>query len=65
MRIYTLLSLLPFVCVSVACAARTPDRASDLLRAQLDDDWKYWMGQPEREVGRGLRADTRSAWSSL
>ncbi|MDO8795661.1 MAG: DUF885 domain-containing protein [Vicinamibacterales bacterium] len=43
MRIYTLLSALPFVCVSVACAVRAPERRTDLLRTQLDDDWKYWM----------------------
>lgn len=43
MRFYTLLSVLPFVCVSVACAVRAPERRADLLRTQLDDDWKYWM----------------------
>lgn len=43
MRFYTLLSALPFVCVSVACAVRAPERRLDLLRTQLDDDWKYWM----------------------
>lgn len=43
MRFYTLLSVLPFVWVSVACAVRAPERRADLLRTQLDDDWKYWM----------------------
>lgn len=43
MRFYTLLSVLPFVCVSIACAVRAPERRADLLRTQLDDDWKYWM----------------------
>ena len=45
MRSSVLLSVLPWVFVSVACAARTSDRASTRLRAQLDDDWKYWMAQ--------------------
>jgi uncharacterized protein (DUF885 family) len=45
MRIYTLLTVLPFVCVSIACAVRAPERRTDVLRTQLDDDWKYWMTQ--------------------
>src|SRR5688500_18434806 len=54
MRNYTLLTLLPFVWVAVACAARTPDRAPDLLRAQFDDDWKYWMTEyPELATAIG------------
>jgi len=43
MRLYTLLTALPFLCLSVACAVQAPDRRSGLLRTQLDDDWKYWM----------------------
>ena len=45
MRIYALLTVLPFVCVSVACAVGAPGRRPDRLRTQLDDDWKYWMTQ--------------------
>jgi len=45
MRIYALLTMLPFVCVSVACAVAAPERRPDRLRTQLDDDWKYWMTQ--------------------
>jgi uncharacterized protein (DUF885 family) len=45
MRIYALLTVLPFVCVSVACAVAAPERRPDRLRTQLDDDWKYWMTQ--------------------
>jgi len=45
MRIYALLTVLPFVCVSVACAVGAPERRPDQLRTQLDDDWKYWMTQ--------------------
>ena len=43
MRLYALLTVLPFVCASIACALSAPERRSGLLRAQLDDDWKYWM----------------------
>jgi uncharacterized protein (DUF885 family) len=45
MRIYTLLTVLPFLCASIACAVAAPGRRADLLRTQLDDDWKYWMTQ--------------------
>src|SRR6266700_1616946 len=45
MRIYTLLTVLPLFWFSVACAVRAPERRTDLLRPQLDDDWKYWMTQ--------------------
>jgi uncharacterized protein (DUF885 family) len=37
--------VLPFVCVTVACAVAAPERRPDRLRTQLDDDWKYWMTQ--------------------
>ena len=54
MRIYTLLSVLPFVCVSVACAVRAPERRSDLPGTQFDDDWKYWMTEyPEVATSLG------------
>jgi uncharacterized protein (DUF885 family) len=39
------LTVLPFVCVTVACAVAAPERRPDRLRTQLDDDWKYWMTQ--------------------
>jgi len=45
MRIYTLLTVFPFVCAAIACAVSAPERRSDSLHAQLDDDWRYWMTQ--------------------
>src|SRR5205814_6595719 len=45
MRIYALLTLLPFICLSVACAVRAPEHRTGLLQTQLDEDWKYWMTQ--------------------
>ncbi|HEY3045704.1 MAG TPA: DUF885 domain-containing protein, partial [Vicinamibacterales bacterium] len=45
MRIYALLTVLPFVCASIACAVGAPGRRSDPLPTQLDEDWKYWMAQ--------------------
>ena len=54
MRIYTLLGLLPFVCVPVACAVRAPEWGSGLLGAQFDDDWRYWMTEyPEVATSLG------------
>ena len=54
MRIYLLLSLLPFVCLSVACAVQAPERTADRLRAQFDEDWKYWMTEyPEMATAFG------------
>ena len=54
MRIYALLAILPLVCASVACAVQAPDRQENRLRAQLDDDWKYWMTQyPEVATALG------------
>jgi uncharacterized protein (DUF885 family) len=54
MRMYTLLVILPFVCASIACAVQAPDRPADRLRAQFDDDWKYWMTQyPEIATALG------------
>ena len=40
--------LLAIACLSVACAMQPPNSskgAGAALRAQLDDDWKYWMSQ--------------------
>ena len=45
MRIYAFLTVLPFVCASIACAVGAPERPPDLLPAQLEADWKYWMTQ--------------------
>jgi uncharacterized protein (DUF885 family) len=45
MRIYMLLTVLPFICASIACAVGAPERRTDLLPTQLDEDWKYWMTQ--------------------
>ena len=55
MRIYALFALLPFVCASIACAVQAPDRPADRLRAQFDDDWKYWMTRyPEIATALGF-----------
>ena len=56
MCMYTLFGLLSLVCVSIACAVQAPGRASDGLRAQFDDDWKYWMTEyPELATAIGYR----------
>ena len=40
--------------LSAACASQTPQRTADMLRAQLDADWKYWMTQyPETATAIG------------
>jgi uncharacterized protein (DUF885 family) len=55
MRTYALLALLPFVSASIGCAVQAPDRPGDRLRAQFDDDWKYWMAQyPEIATALGF-----------
>jgi uncharacterized protein (DUF885 family) len=42
----------PFILLG--CARQATPRAADLLRAQLDDDWKYWMTQyPETATAVG------------
>lgn len=56
MRIYALLTVLPFVCASIACAVGAPGRRSDPLPTQLDEDWKYWMAQyPEVATAFGYQ----------
>src|SRR5438132_12433439 len=44
------IALLTTGLVAIACAAQSPssnnnNRAAEALRAQLDEDWKYWMTQ--------------------
>src|SRR5690242_10562223 len=42
--------------LAAGCAAQTrlPNRASNLLHAQLDEDWQYWMSQyPEMATAFG------------
>jgi len=54
MRHHMLLSFLAFAIVGAACASQTSHRAADMLRAQLDEDWKYWMTQyPELATSVG------------
>src|SRR5439155_7149731 len=48
------LILLSLACTCVACALRTSQRSTDMLRTQLDADWKYWMTQyPETATSVG------------
>src|SRR5262245_44363379 len=55
MRIHHVLGLLPFIGLTIACAVQAPRRASDRVRAQLDDDWKYWMTEyPETATAFGF-----------
>ena len=55
MRHQWLLSLLSVASLGVACAMQTSHRASDILRSQLADDWKYWMTQyPELATAFGF-----------
>src|SRR5947209_3207468 len=45
-------SMLAFGCA--AQSPKSPNRAGDTLRAQLDEDWKYWMTQyPELATAYG------------
>ncbi len=54
MRYQLLLGVLSMVMVGAACASQTAHRAADLLRAQLDEDWKYWMTEyPEMATSVG------------
>ena len=54
MRHYLLLSLLSVSIVAAACALQISRAAADVLRAQLDKDWKYWMTQyPELATSVG------------
>src|SRR3989440_5400492 len=55
MRHQLVLSLLSVASLGVACAMQTSHRASDTLRSQLADDWKYWMTQyPELATAFGF-----------
>ena len=55
MRHHVLFSLLSLASLGVACAMQTSHRASDILRSQLADDWKYWMTQyPEMATAFGF-----------
>jgi uncharacterized protein (DUF885 family) len=50
--LFTALAVLSMVVVG--CARQAAPAAADLLRAQLDDDWKYWMVQyPETATAVG------------
>ena len=54
-RAVRLLSILLLVAIVIpACAPSSTRGAADALRAQLDDDWKYWMTQyPEAATAVG------------
>ncbi|PYR24423.1 MAG: hypothetical protein DMF92_22730, partial [Acidobacteria bacterium] len=55
MRHHVLFSILSLASLGVACAMQTSHRASDILRSQLADDWKYWMTQyPEMATAFGF-----------
>ena len=41
--LFSALTLLPIFVLG--CARQAAPSAAELLRAQLDDDWKYWMAQ--------------------
>jgi len=44
----------PLAVTCIACGLQTAQRPADLLRAQLDEDWKYWMTQyPETATAVG------------
>src|SRR5437667_6069264 len=53
------IALLTTGLVAIGCAAQSPssnnnNRAAEALRAQLDEDWKYWMTQyPELATAYG------------
>jgi uncharacterized protein (DUF885 family) len=57
MNHYFVIVLLSVTVLGVGCAARSTNsghRVSDVFRAQLDDDWKYWMSQyPEMATALG------------
>src|SRR5512145_1905609 len=37
--------LATIACLGAACASRTSPMPADLMHAQFEDDWKYWMTQ--------------------
>ncbi len=52
--------LLPIAVLSAACVSRSARRPADMLRAQLDDDWKYWMSEyPELATSIGYPGQNR------
>ena len=54
MRHDLLFGLLSLAVLVTACASNPSPSAGDTLRAQLDADWKYWMGQyPELATAFG------------
>ena len=57
MNHHLLLALLSGGLLAIGCAAQSPNsnnRAEDALRAQLDEDWRYWMTQyPELATAYG------------
>src|SRR5262245_10507409 len=57
MNHHLVIVLLSVTVLAVGCAARSTNsnhRAAEAFRAQLDDDWKYWMSQyPEMATAFG------------
>src|SRR6202140_3005953 len=52
--------LLPIALLSTAGLSPTGRRPADMLRAQLDDDWKYWMSEyPELATSIGYPGQNR------
>jgi uncharacterized protein (DUF885 family) len=52
--------LLPIAVLAAACVSRSARRPADMLRAQLDDDWKYWMSEyPELATSIGYPGQNR------
>src|ERR1700686_1969141 len=52
--------LLPIALLSTAGLSPTGGRPADMLRAQLDDDWKYWMSEyPEPATSIGYPGQNR------
>src|SRR5437867_46316 len=49
-----LMILLPAALLCAACVSQPSSRPADMLRAMLDEDWKYWMTQyPEFATSAG------------
>ncbi len=45
MRLVSLVLVFLVGAVAIACSGKTQVTPADTFRAQLDDDWKYWMAQ--------------------
>src|SRR3984893_12941641 len=46
--------------LGATCGSQTSRRPADMLRAQLDDDWKYWMSEyPELATSIGYPGQNR------